>query len=47
LRELPLQWSDDDQTVVHAAPDDAWRIVPANASHEDMEGVYGSSGRRA
>jgi predicted phosphodiesterase len=44
LRELALQWSDDDLTVVHAVPDDAWRIVPANASDEDMKRVYGSLG---
>jgi diadenosine tetraphosphatase ApaH/serine/threonine PP2A family protein phosphatase len=26
--------------VVHAVPDDAWSIVAANASDEDMERVY-------
>jgi diadenosine tetraphosphatase ApaH/serine/threonine PP2A family protein phosphatase len=40
LRTLPLRWSDHDLTVVHAVPDDAWRIVSAAASDEDMERVY-------
>lgn len=40
LRTLPLRWSDHDLTVVHAVPDDAWRIVQANGSDEDMERVY-------
>jgi len=40
LRRLPLRWSDHDLTVVHAAPDDAWSIIAANASDEDMERVY-------
>src|SRR5262249_39248576 len=39
-RTLPLRWSDHDLTVVHAVPDDAWGIVPATASDEDMERVY-------
>ena len=41
LRALPLHWSDHALTVIHAVPDDAWRIVPANASDEDMRRVYG------
>jgi len=40
LRTLPLRWSDHDLTVVHAVPDDAWRIVPATASDEEMERTY-------
>jgi putative phosphoesterase len=40
LRTLPLRWSDHDLTVVHAVPEDAWSIVPANASDEGMESVY-------
>lgn len=40
LRTLPLRWSGYELTVVHAGPDDAWRMVPANASDEDMERVY-------
>jgi putative phosphoesterase len=44
LRTLPLRWSDHDLAVVHAVPDDAWRIVPASASDEDMERVYGVLG---
>jgi putative phosphoesterase len=40
LRTLPLRWSDHDLTVVHAVPDDAWTIVPAIASNEDMERAY-------
>ena len=41
LRTLPLRWSDHDLTVVHAVPNDAWGIVPATASDEDMDRVYG------
>jgi putative phosphoesterase len=41
LRTLPLRWSGHDVTVVHAVPDDAWRVVSANAPDEDMERVYG------
>ena len=44
LRRLPLRWSDHDLTVVHAVPNDAWGIVPATASDEDMERVYGVLG---
>ncbi len=44
LRALPLRWSGHDLTVVHAVPDDAWRTVPANASDEDMERIYGVLG---
>jgi putative phosphoesterase len=40
LRTLPLRWSDHNVTVVHAVPHDAWRIVPATASDEDMEEAY-------
>ena len=40
LRTLPLRWSDHDLTVVHAVPNDAWGIVPATASDEEMERVY-------
>jgi hypothetical protein len=40
LRTLPLRWSDHNMTVVHAVPDDPWRIVSANASDEDIEQVY-------
>ncbi len=44
LRTLPLRWSDHDLTVVHAVPHDAWGIVPATASDEDMERVYAELG---
>src|SRR5690606_5777928 len=41
LRQLPLRWSDHELAVVHAVPEDTWRIVPANASDQEMQGVYG------
>jgi len=44
LRRLPLRWSAHDLSVVHAVPNDAWGIVPATASDEDMERVYGVLG---
>jgi putative phosphoesterase len=40
LRTLPQRWSNHNLTVVHAAPDDAWRTVAATASDEDLESVY-------
>ena len=44
LRALPIRWSSGDLTVVHAGPDDAWRSPGANASDEELEGVYGGLG---
>jgi putative phosphoesterase len=44
LRALPLRWSGHDLTVVHAGPDDAWRITPAKAADDELERVYGGLG---
>jgi putative phosphoesterase len=41
LRSLPLRWTRDDLTVVHAAPDSAWRSPFATASDDDLERTYG------
>jgi predicted phosphodiesterase len=40
LKALPRRWSDAGLSVVHAAPDDVWQIVPANASDEELDAVY-------
>jgi len=44
LRALPLRWSVDDLTVVHAGPDDAWQIVPANAADDDLARIFAEVG---
>lgn len=41
LRALPRRWSENGVTVVHSVPDDVWPAVPANASDEELERVYG------
>src|SRR5262245_16944757 len=42
LRELPLRWSGHDLAVVHANPDDAWAITPADAPDALLESTYGA-----
>ena len=44
LKTLPLRWSNGDVAVVHATPDDAWHVTPANASDEELDRVYGVLG---
>jgi putative phosphoesterase len=46
LRSLPLRWTGEDVTVVHAGPDDAWRSPFANASDDELERTFGSLGSR-
>ena len=41
LRALPMQWSDDGLTVVHASPGDAWHAPLAAAGDEDLVRIYG------
>jgi putative phosphoesterase len=40
LRSLPLRWSSESITVVHAGPADAWRSPAANATDEELERTY-------
>jgi putative phosphoesterase len=44
LRALPLRWSDHDLTVVHAGPVDAWQIVQAGATDEELTRTFDSVG---
>ena len=44
LRALPVRWSANDLTVVHAGPDDVWRSPSAKASDEELETTYGTLG---
>ena len=41
LRALPLQWSGEDVTIVHAGSDDAWNSPMVNATDEELERAYG------
>jgi putative phosphoesterase len=41
LRELPIRWAGHALAVVHACPDDVWRITPADASDEELINTYG------
>jgi len=41
LKSLPRRWLGGELSVVHAAPDDVWAIVPANASDTELEHVFG------
>lgn len=47
LRTLPMMWSDEGVTVVHASPDNVWRSPLADATDDDLERVYGVLGGRA
>jgi putative phosphoesterase len=44
LKALPRQWTQDGVAVVHAAPNDAWATIPANASDDEMERTFGVLG---
>ena len=44
LRALPLRWSANGLTVVHAGPDDVWRSPSATASDEELRNTYGPLG---
>jgi putative phosphoesterase len=42
LRELPLVVSAPEFALVHASPQSCWRAPAAEATDEELEGVYGS-----
>ena len=44
LRGLPLEWRGDGAALVHAAPGDLWRQVPADASDAELRDVFGVLG---
>jgi putative phosphoesterase len=46
LRALPVRWSGNGLTVVHAGPDDVWRSPTADASDEELVNTYGPLGSR-
>lgn len=46
LRTLPIRWTQNELTVVHASPDDVWRSPSADASDEELEKVYNTLGSR-
>jgi putative phosphoesterase len=41
LKSLPLRYSHDSVTVVHAGPDNVWRSPMHDAADADLEKVYG------
>jgi putative phosphoesterase len=41
LRALPIRWSENGLTVVHAGPDDVWRSPAADAPDEELVNTYG------
>jgi putative phosphoesterase len=44
LRALPLRWSGHDLTVVHAGLHDAWQIVTAAATDEELSRAFAGAG---
>ena len=46
LRALPMRWTQNDLTVVHASPEDGWRSPAADASDEDLVNTYSVLGSR-
>ena len=45
LQALPLRWSGGPRlTVVHAGPNDAWQIVPASATDDELTSAFGVLG---
>jgi putative phosphoesterase len=47
LRALPLTWSGDGLTVLHASPGDLWRAPMSDAPDEELERTYGQLGGRS
>jgi putative phosphoesterase len=41
LRDLPRRWTGHALAVVHANPEDAWSITPADAPDEQLVSTYG------
>lgn len=46
LKSLPLRYSNEHVTVVHASPDDCWKSPMPDATDEELESVYGPLGAR-
>jgi putative phosphoesterase len=46
LRVLPVRWSANDLTVVHAGPNDVWRSPSVKASDQELGTTYGALGSR-
>jgi putative phosphoesterase len=44
LRSLPIKWSDDRLTIVHASPDDTWTSPSVAAPDDELRKVYGTLG---
>lgn len=42
LKSLPLRYSNEFVTVVHASPDDCWKSPMQDATDEELDSVYGS-----
>jgi len=40
LRALPPRWSNGDLCIVHAAPEDVWRMTSPDASDGELESVF-------
>jgi putative phosphoesterase len=45
LRQLPLEWRDDEMSLVHAVPGDLWKVVKDDAADGELAATFG--GRRA
>jgi putative phosphoesterase len=46
LRVLPLRWSGNGLTVVHAGPDNVWHSPSADATDDELVNTYGALGSR-
>lgn len=44
IRSLPLAMTEPGLAVVHAQPDDCWRMPAADATDADLEAIYGGLG---
>lgn len=47
LRELPMTWSQDSLSVMHASPGNVWRSPLPDAPDEELERTYGRLGGTA
>jgi putative phosphoesterase len=47
LRALPVCWSENGLTVVHAGPDNVWRSPSADASDDELVSIYAPLGSRS
>jgi putative phosphoesterase len=46
LRALPLRWTGEELTVVHAGPHSVWRAPSADASDDELTNAYSALGTR-